>query len=331
MAKPLLAVKRGEEVESLHFGSIAVVDGEGKLLYSLGDVERITFARSMIKPVQAIPLVETGAADHFSFTDKEIALCCASHRGEKQHTETVIHMLHKLGLGVADLQCGAHPPYNVESYEGLLREGGKYTAIHNNCSGKHTGLLATALHLESDPTTYYQPDHPVQRKIVAALALLSDVAAEQIKTGVDGCGVPTFALPLEKLALVFSRLASPERVPEATTSSALKRIVAAMVHYPEMVGGTDVFDTDLMRAYQGRVVAKVGAEGVYGIGIREKGIGIAIKIEDGNPRALPPVALAVLEKLGFLGEQEKETLKQYRSPLVKNNRQEVVGVMETLF
>ncbi len=331
MAEPLVAVKRGEEIESRHFGSIAVVDEAGKLLYSLGDVKRITFARSMIKPVQAIPLVETGAADHFAFTDKEIALCCASHRGEKQHTETVIQMLHKLGLGVADLQCGAHPPYNTESYEELLREGGKYTAIHNNCSGKHTGLLATTLHLKGDPTTYYQPDHPVQRKILAALSLLSDVAEDQIKTGVDGCGVPTFALPLEKLALVFSRLASPQRVPVITTSSALQRIVSAMVHYPEMVGGTDVFDTDLMRAYQGKVVAKVGAEGVYGIGIREKGIGIAIKIEDGNPRALPPVALAVLERLGFLGEQEKEALKQYRNPLVKNNRQEVVGVMEVLF
>lgn len=330
MAELLVSVKRGEQIESRHFGNIAVVDYQGKVLFGVGDCKRVTFARSTLKPIQALPLVELGAADHFSLTEKEIALCCASHRGEKQHTQTAVAILHKLGLTEADLQCGAHPPYHSKSYEQLLQDGGKPTAIHNNCSGKHAGLLATSLHLQSDIGSYHLPEHPVQQKILATLGLLSDLRPETIRMGIDGCGVPTFALPLANLALIFARLAEPKVLPTASTQQAVRRIVDAMVHNPEMVGGTEVFDTDLMQAFQGKVVAKVGAEGVYGLGIREKGIGIAVKIEDGNARALPPVVMTVLDQLGLLGDTEKAALHKYYFPEVKNNRGEIVGWMEPL-
>ncbi|MFM1651426.1 asparaginase [Brevibacillus sp. B_LB10_24] len=331
MAETIVVAKRGEYIESRHTGSIAVVDEKGNLLFGIGDVQRLTFSRSSLKPVQAIPLIQSGAADRYLFNDKEIAVCCASHNGEEQHTQVVESILFRLGLGAEHLQCGIHPPYSHESYLTLLKRGGEPTPVHNNCSGKHAGMLALALHLQSDAARYHHADHPVQRKVAEAVSELSGVAGEELQTAIDGCGVPTFALPLDKLAYMYARLSNPASLESNLTRLAVKRITQAMVRYPEMVSGTNEFCTDVMRTCGGKVLAKGGAEGVYCLGLLDRGIGIAIKVEDGTPRASYPAAAEALKQLGVLTPQEEEMLHAYRLPAIKNRRGETVGRLEPVF
>jgi L-asparaginase II len=330
MAETIVVAKRGEHIESRHTGSIAVVDEKGNLLYGVGDVQRLTFSRSSLKPVQAIPLIQSGAAERYLFNEKEIAVCCASHNGEEQHTQVVESILFRLGLGAEHLQCGTHPPYSHESYAALLKRGGEPTPLHNNCSGKHAGMLALALHLQSDAALYHHADHPVQRKVAEAVSELSGVAAEELETAIDGCGVPTFALPLDKLAYLYARLSNPASLGHSTRQ-AVKRITQAMVRYPEMVSGTNEFCTDVMRTCGGKVLAKGGAEGVYCLGLLDRGIGIAIKVEDGAPRAAYPTAAEALRQLGVLTPQEEEMLRAYRLPAITNRRGETVGRLEPVF
>lgn len=331
MAETLVVVKRGNQIESRHFGSIAVVDHQGKRLYSVGDVERMTLTRSVLKPVQAIPVIQSGAADRFLFTDKEISICCASHNGEQQHTKVVESMLFRIGLAEENLQCGVHSPYSQSSYAELLKHGGEPTAIHNNCSGKHTGMLALALQLESDINTYHHLEHPVQRKIGEALVELSGLKAEELATAIDGCGVPTFGMPLSTLAFVYAQLANPENLKSNSLRTTVKRIVSSMIQYPEMVSGTDEFCTEAMRILKGKVVAKGGAEGVYCMGLPEKGIGIAIKVDDGAFRAAYPAAVEVLKQLGVASPAEEEALKAFHCPKLANRRGEIVGSIEPVF
>ncbi|WML48718.1 asparaginase [Neobacillus sp. PS3-34] len=277
---PIL-VYRGEHIESTHQLHVAVVNNEGELLYSYGNPSRLTFPRSSMKPFQAIPLIETGTADRFQYSPAEISLSCASHSGEVFHREAVLTILNKIGLEEEALQCGTHIPRDMESYKQLIREGKELTPVFSNCSGKHSGMLATAVHMNEDVLTYREIDHPIQQRILEAIESICEVPKEQIQLSVDGCGVPVHQLPLTHVALGFARLAKPNGVVEANHAAALERIRNAMVQYPEMVGGTDRFDTDLMRVFTGRVVAKAGAEAVQCIGLVEEGIGIALKVEDG--------------------------------------------------
>ncbi|RNB87019.1 asparaginase [Brevibacillus fluminis] len=331
MVETLVVVKRGNQIESRHSGSIAVVDYEGNQLYAVGDVGRVTLTRSVLKPIQAIPVIQSGAADRFLFTDKEISICCGSHNGEQQHTKVVESMLFRLGLTEENLQCGVHAPYSQASYGELLRQGVEPTPIHNNCSGKHAGMLALALQLQSDISTYHHLEHPVQRKIEEALLALSGLKGDELVTEIDGCGVPTFGLPLHNLAHVYAQLAHPEKLDSLSLRTTVKRIVSSMMAYPEMVSGTDEFCTDVMRALPGKVLAKGGAEGVYCMGLPEKGIGIAIKIDDGAFRAAYPAAMEVLKQLGVLDAKEEEALLNYRKPPITNRRKEMVGVIEPVF
>ncbi|QRG67612.1 asparaginase [Brevibacillus choshinensis] len=331
MEETLVVVKRGSHIESVHTGSIAVVDWRGNLLYGVGDVERTTFTRSSLKPIQAIPLVQSGAADRFLFNDKEIAICCGSHNGEEQHTQVVRSMLFRIGLQEENLQCGSHPPYSQEHYLELVKKHVEPGQIHNNCSGKHTGMLALAMHLESDIATYHQLEHPVQRKVLDTLLELAEIGDGQVLTGIDGCGVPNFAIPLTKLAQIFAKLAHPVDIHSPSLKKAIQRITQAMMQYPEMVSGTNEFCTEVMKVTKGRVIAKGGAEGVYSLGLMEKGIGIAIKVADGNWRSAYPAAVEALLQLEELSPAEAAALRDFHVPAVTNRKGEHVGSVEPVF
>ncbi|MCM3765064.1 asparaginase [Neobacillus niacini] len=320
----LINVTRGNLIESVHYGHIAVVDAKGQLLYYAGNPNAVVFARSSMKPIQAIPVVETGAAEHYKLSAADLSLCCASHNGEKMHTDRVLSILARAGLGETCLKCGTHPPRWEERYIELIREGKEVTPLFNNCSGKHTGMLVTAKHMDEPLENYYELDHPVQQRILAAVSEMTEYPKEKIEIGIDGCGVPVHGLPLEKIAYGYARLANPKGLPEKR-SEAIKRVTKAMVNAPEMVGGTDRFCSDFMRVGQGRFIGKVGAEAVYTIGDLETGLGIAIKIEDGNSRAVYPAAVEVLKQLNLLTEGQIGQLMSHYRPQLRNARKEVIG------
>jgi L-asparaginase II len=324
MSELLVEVIRGPLVESRHFGDVAVVDRHGNVLYAVGDPHRVTFARSTAKPVQALPLVESGAADHYGLTEEELAVVCASHSGEQMHEDVVRRLLARAGIEEDKLRCGIHPPYHGPAYETLLRAGRDVTAVHNNCSGKHAGMLVLARYLGADLDTYLQPDHPVQGLIVQALCDLAELGPDDVVVGVDGCGAPVFGLPLFRLALMYAKLADPAECADLRRK-ALDRIFRAMTRHPHLVAGTERFCTALMQAGKGRIVGKTGAEGVYCVGLKEQGIGIALKVDDGNTRAAYPAVVEVLHQLGVLDAQDLETLEPFWHPKLRNHQGAVVG------
>ena len=320
----LVKVRRGEQIESQHEVQIAVVDSNGDLLHHAGNLEGKVYARSSMKPLQAIPIVETGAADYYNFSQADLSLCTASHNGEDMHTDRVLSILQRVGLADTALQCGTHIPRWPETYKNLILDGKEVTPLYNNCSGKHTGMLATAKFMGEPTASYYLPDHPVQQRIIQAISDVCDYPKDEIEIGIDGCGVPVHGLPLERIAYGFARMANPESLGEERGNTA-RRITDAMIAAPEMVGGTDRFCTDFMVAGNGRFFGKAGAEGVYCIGDKETGLGIAIKVADGNGRAVYPAAMEVLVQLGLLNDDQIEQLKDYHHPKLRNARDEVIG------
>lgn len=324
-------VYRGEQVESSHLGHIAVVDRHGTLLYSYGDPQRLTFARSSMKPLQAIPIVETGTADRYQLEPADLSLCCASHSGEPRHRSRAMSMLERAGQPETVLQCGTHAPRHEESYKELIRTGKQLTPVYSNCSGKHAGMIATATHMGEDVATYHLPEHPVQQRILDVIEDIAGYPKEKIALGTDGCGVPVHRLPLANCAWAFAKLAQPEAIANHDRREAARRVVEAMVAHPEMVGGENRYCTDLMNAYKGRIVGKAGAESVYCLGDRQTGIGIAVKIEDGGARAINPVVNEVLRQLGIGLTDAWEELKAYTNPPITNMSGMVVGRIETAF
>jgi L-asparaginase II len=284
----VVEVLRGERVESLHTGAGAVCDADGKPVFAFGDIARPVFPRSAVKPIQALPLAESGAADGFS--QNELALACASHSGEPEHLQTAAAMLSRAGLDASALACGAHWPLGAEAARALARSGGEPGALHNNCSGKHAGFVCLAC-AEGLPVEGYQtPAHGVQKLVKAAL---EDVCGERLGEGaVDGCSIPAYALPLSSLARGFARLATGQGLAPARAAAA-KRLLGAMASQPFYVAGTQRFDTQAMTILGGRAVVKTGAEGVYCAALPELGLGVALKIDDGATRAAQ-VAVAAL-------------------------------------
>ncbi|MBL5768594.1 asparaginase [Heyndrickxia sporothermodurans] len=329
-ATELVQVFRGDLVESIHKGHIAVVDYKGRLHKYEGDPYRKVFARSSMKPLQAIPVVETGTADHFEFDDADLSLCCASHNAEKQHTERVLSILKRAGLDDHSLKCGTHPLRREDVFKELILEGKEVTPLYNNCSGKHSGMIATAKYMNEPVESYFELSHPVQQRILHTISEMADYPVKDIELGVDGCGVPVHALPLERIAYAYARMTRPERLDEQR-GSAVKRITSAMMSAPEMVGGTDRFCTNFMRAVQGKMFGKAGAEAVYCIGDIQTGLGIAIKIEDGFGRATEPVAVEVLRQLNLLTDEELSKLVNHHKPTVLNARKKVVGELVPTF
>jgi len=328
---PLVEVTRGAITESRHRGHVVAVDGDGQVVASLGAPETVTYLRSSAKPLQAVPLVATGAADRFKFTPQEIAVACGSHSGERLHEETVAAMLDKIGLEAGALKCGAHEPFSREAALELRERGEQPRVLQNNCSGKHTGMLALALHLGGATETYDQPDNLAQLVIARTIEQFSGVPSEDIVVGVDGCGVPVFGITVRAMALMYARLVAPPRSFDAETRAACTRIVAAMRSHPELVGGTrERLDTELMRAAAG-VISKVGAEGVYTVGVAPsarwpRGLGLALKIEDGEDRrARPTVVIESLRQLGVLDDATFAQLAPYSKFVVRNHRGDAVG------
>ena len=331
----LVEVRRGAIIESRHRGALAITEPDGHLVGSLGDANLITSTRSTIKPIQAIPFITSGAADHFSVDERELAVVCASHEGEPIHTETVAGMLVRAGLDESALRCGIQPPYNVETMKKLEAAGEPFSQLHNNCSGKHTGMLMTAVVRGLGLDDYVSPDHSVQREIVSTFARFTGLD-ENLPTGIDGCSAPTFGVPLQSLAVAFARLVNPTDL-DSTTAAATHRIVAAMINHPEMVGGTTGrFDTELLRAGRGKLVCKIGAEASYCVGILPsdrfpRGAGIAFKMEDGSYRGLGPAVVETLSQLGVLDDAELAQLASYHRPIVDNRRGTKVGEVRAVF
>lgn len=331
----LVEVRRGAIVESRHRGAIVVAEPDGHVIARVGDDGLITSTRSTIKPIQAIPFITSGAADHFSVDDRELAVVCGSHEGEPIHTETVAGMLARAGLDESALLCGAHAPYDNETARKLEAAGEPFSQLHNNCSGKHTAMLMTAVLRGLPVDDYVSAEHPIQREIVSTFAQFADLA-EAPPTAIDGCSAPTFGVPLRSLAIAFARLVNPSDQ-DSRVAGAAHRIVAAMISHPEMVGGTKGrLDTELLRAGHGKLICKIGAEASYTIGVPPcdrfpRGAGIAIKIEDGSYRGLGPTVVETLAQLGVLNEDEVAQLAMYHRAVVENRRGAHVGEVLAVF
>ena len=303
-------VTRGAVVESRHRASCAVADAGGRLVHAWGDVERMVYPRSAIKAIQALPVVESGAAEAFGLGDAEIALACASHGGEPFHIAVVEAWLARIGLVEADLECGAHLPLHQPAAKDLLRRGGAANQMHNNCSGKHLAMLTTARHLGEPVTGYVKADHPVQKRVAAVIGELSGVDMGRAAVAVDGCGIPTIALPLGNLAVAMARFAAPDRL-EPVRAAAVRRIHAGLAARPEMVAGTGRFCTAAIAESGARVLVKTGAEGVFCAALPDLGLGVAVKVDDGAGRAAEVAMAGVLREIGAIDDALAARLADY--------------------
>jgi L-asparaginase II len=317
IAPILVEVVRGQMVESRHRATVAVVDAEGHVVASWGDIEQPLYGRSAIKPLLALPLIESGAADAYGLGTAEIALATASHNGEKRHTETVTHWLGRVGLTVDDLECGAHFPYDEPTAQAMWAHGEKPNRAHNNCSGKHAGFLSTARHLGEPTKNYIQYEHPVQQRLLGVLEQMSGCELGSVPRGIDGCGIPVIAIPLGNTALAMARLADPSGLPEHRAKAAA-RVLAAMMEDPFMVAGSGRFCTTVMQATGHKAAIKVGAEGVYAGALPELGLGICLKVEDGTGRAAEVVMGRVLRHLKVIDEATEMKLNDVLTPTVRN-------------
>jgi L-asparaginase II len=319
---PLVVTTRGGMVECVHYGSIAVVDADGALLAACGDARALNFTRSALKPLQALPFVEAGGMSRFSFTSHELALMCASHSGEAVHVGIVERMLARIGAREADLQCGCHAPGYYHATDTPPPAGVRWRPVHHNCSGKHTGFLAYCRMCGHPLSAYLDPDGPLQTRIRNVVQ--SFAQGDEIARGTDGCSAPNYALPLARLAQAYARLA-------AGATPELAAVRFAMTRHPDLVSGTGRTDLALMQAGGGDWVSKVGADGVQAIGVTSKGIGIALRIADGNPRALAVATVAALEQLGLLADAARSPLARYKQPVIRNHRGLEVGRVEPVF
>lgn len=317
-------VMRGAAVESRHRAWYAVVDVDGRRVADAGDREIAVYARSAIKPLQAIPVVETGTADRFAFTSRELALACASHGGETAHVDTAAGMLSRAGLSASDLECGAHLPTHIPSQHALIRAGEAASPLHNNCSGKHASMLATAVHRKEPTRGYIKPDHPVQRRVLSVLEEMCGLELSSAPRGIDGCGLPQIAIPLSALARAIARFGAPDALPPAR-AAACRRIAAAMIADPLMIAGTGRFCTRAMEIAAGKAVVKTGAEGMYMAAIPATGLGIALKIEDGAARAAEVLMASLLARFGGLDDAQQAKLAALLHPQITNVAGLLVG------
>jgi len=324
----LVEVIRGELVESQHFGSAVIVNSKGETVQSLGQEELITYWRSAAKPIQALPLVESGAAAEFDFDQEELAVMTASHSGEDLHIRLVRSILEKIGLSQDYLKCGTHLPYSREARKKLLASGKGARPIYNNCSGKHAGMLALCRQQGWGLEDYFQLSHPLQQRLLSCISKVSGYPQRKIVTGEDGCGVVVYGLPLKNMALAFARLSDPGEMPGELREPA-EVIREAMLAHPLAVGGRGRFNSRLIDGAEEKVVAKSGAEGVFCLGFADKGL--AVKILDGRSRAIPPVVMKILEHYEVLSSSSRKKLDSYREPAVKNHRGNRVGFLRPSF
>lgn len=325
MTNPVLVeVTRGHIVESRHRGAISVVDGDGSPVLTIGDIARPVFPRSAVKAIQALPLVESGAADALGFGNRELALACASHSGEARHAALSASMLAKAGLDEAALECGWHWPMRQEAAHDMARRGETPNQLHNNCSGKHAGFVCTCRHLGIDHAGYVGAEHASQEMIRDAMQAVTGAPHGEHNRAIDGCAIPTYAVPVGNLALGFARMATGTGL-ERERAAAARRILAANMAEPFHVAGTERLDTLLMQAAGGRIMAKTGAEGVYCAAIPERGLGIALKCDDGATRASETMLLGVLAHLFADDDGMTAVLEKLSDRPVKTRKGVAVG------
>lgn len=324
-SQALLAnVIRSGKIESQHYGHLVVVDARGEIIFSLGNPDFATFLRSAAKPFQAIPLFEDKIPEAFGLNDVEQAVIMSSHNGEARHVEAVSGILSKIGRAPEDLQCGIHVPLGVKAAKLLSERGEKPTVLHNNCSGKHSGMLAACVHHGWPVDNYLSPDHPHQGRIHETMANWATLSTSQIARGVDGCSAPVFHLSIYNMALLYAKLASIQE-------EIAQRIVKLFITHPEMIAGEDRFDTEIMIACGGRVLAKTGAEGIECMSILgNNSLGIAIKMIDGANRAIPSVLVNVLKRLGILGNEAMQRLNKWQRVRLENHRGIEIGHIEAV-
>jgi L-asparaginase II len=337
---PIFETTRGEAVESIHYGSIAVVDAHARLVAWYGDPQVVTFLRSSAKPLQALPFIEHGGQAAFGLTLREISLICASHSGTDEHVAVLRSIQAKVDLQESNLMCGFDPPLHKPTLEAMRLRGEGISPNRNNCSGKHTGMMAHARLHGWSIKDYINPNHPVQREILQTFAEMCGLEPDQVRHGTDGCSAPNFAVPLRNAALAFARLADPVELSPAR-ADACRTITTAMTSHPDMVGGPDSFDTLLMQATGGRIVCKGGAEGYQALGLlpgasgpKSPAMGIALKISDGDQRGQVrhAVALEILRQLGAITQTELEALANFRPSIpLYNLRELLIGEARTSF
>ena len=323
----LVQTLRGKVIENRHRGAIAVCDPRGRLVHSWGEVDSLVYPRSAIKPLQALPLVESGAADHFQLTDAEIALACSSHNAEPEHTDTVQSWLARIDLDENALECGAHAPLHLKTAESLLINHIAPGRIHNNCSGKHTGMLTISRFLDEETHGYIEREHPAQQRWFDVLGEMADVDMRSLPWNRDGCGIPVIAMPLKAIATAFARIAVPDDL-AVTRRSAVDRITTAIASHPLMVAGTGRLCTQIMELTGRRVIVKSGADGVYTAVLRDQGLGIALKIDDGMGLAAEVAVLAVLNHLKALHRDERDQLAERCRAPIRNTRGVLTGYRE---
>jgi L-asparaginase II len=330
LSATLANVTRGELVESVHPGIVVVADVSGRLLACHGDAEHVAYFRSAAKPFQAVPLVESGAADAFGFGPQDLALACASHDATPAHQRGVARMLTKIGLDEDALRCGIAPPPDPHEAARITLGLKAESQLQCECSGEHAGMLAACLHLDYPLESYTEPDHPLQRRIRDIVARVLRLDEDDLVTGTDGCRIPTFAAPVRTFAVAYATLADPKQAPAGAgrqLAKSLDRLRQAMTAHPTLVGGEQALDSDIMALSEGRIVAKLGAEGLLCLAVPERGLGIAIAAEDGASRALGPAAVAVIEQLELAAPATIDTLRERHVETVKTFGGETVGEM----
>jgi L-asparaginase II len=324
--EPFVEVTRGDRVESVHRVAACAVDARGAIVDAIGETDVPVYLRSSAKPFIAAAAIAAGARESFGLEPEEIAVMAASLSGEPFHVAAVRSILQKIGMDEAALQCGAHPPYNAKAAHDLDEAGVPYSAVHNNCSGKHAGILALCKIVGADPASYLEVDNPAQQLILAFCARLSDQRVEDFPLGVDGCGIPVYATPLRNAALSFARFATLDGVTDED-AIALEIVRNAMIAHPQYVAGTGEFDTRLMEVAQGAICCKGGAEGVHADAALTAGVGFVLKVADGSSRGRAPAVLACLQHLGLLDGPQLERLADFAQPIVYNRAGRQVGVI----
>lgn len=320
----LVEVTRNGTVESRHFGAAVISDFKGNIIESWGDIDQLVFPRSALKPMLAIQLVESGASEHFGLSDAELSLACSSHHGERMHQDLVESWLERLGLTEDDLACGAVLPEDTERAHQLLALGQHGCRVHHNCSGKHTGFLTTALHLDIPLSNYHHLEHPLQQLSLDILSDLAGVDLKQYPMGIDGCGLPAPTMPLRQLGYAMARFAKPADL-SAGRAKAIYRLHEAITNEPLYIAGHGSVVSELNEVTKGYVLSKTGAEGVITASLPKRGLGIAVKIADGSERARAVALLAILDHLGILSDEEKKYLHKHIAPTIVNSRGVTVG------
>ena len=325
-----MEITRGDVVERVHHGHVVVIQADKEIIFSLGNPWEKTYMRSAAKPVQVLPLLLSGGDQRFGFSDKEIAIMCASHYCETLHIKTLESILLKTGLRESDLLCGTSHSLKFEYALELASRHVRLNQLYNDCSGKHLGMLALCLAKNYPLGNYISPDHPVQQDILDTFCDFCQVEKEEVGIGIDGCSAPVFSLPLYNMALAYLKLTNPDSSVKKY-AAVCHKVFETMNAHPGMISGSGGFCTELIGGTNGKLVGKIGADGIYCVGVKGQGIGLAVKIADGNMNALSTVVVELLVRLGVLSESEKDKLEKFRVKDVKNDRGIIVGVQRPCF